>query len=593
MKRRLAIAALSVAVLVAAGGFVYSHPVRFGLYIAYARNALLTWSAPKGSTTTELNPAYRGTPAPSPVAAAANPADGEWPSYNRTLTSERYAPLAEINTSNVGRLKVLCTYDTKQYTSFENGPIVVEGALIGSTSSDIFSLDPATCAENWRTHEETESRFLSPIRGVAYTDGMLFRGSQDGQVLAYDFKTGKRIWKTTVTENSEVSIAAAPIAWDGLVFIGNSSGDTKGGKGHMFALDAKTGKVVWEFFLVPKTEGDRVIAPLGDSPLDTSTWNNPPGFPISGGGSWASTTLDPATGELYVPVGNPSPAYAIGVREGDNLYTGSIVVLDAKTGAYKRHFKLVQRDWHDWDVVSPPSLIKTAGGKKLLAEAPKDGYLYGIDLAKNTVNFRVPVTKIENIDAPFSVDAEVHFCPGVNGGAAWNGPAYDPQTNLILVGEIDWCTSVKMQTEQQIRDVPAGGFWTGMAPSNPFQILGIQDDGRGAWSGWVYAVDADSGVWKWRLKSNYPILSGMTPTAGGLAFFGDVCGDLYALDAATGEKLWGEDIGGAIGGGVIAYRAGGGEKIAVATGYTNPLWPTELATGQVVVLGLDGERNPP
>jgi alcohol dehydrogenase (cytochrome c) len=127
MKRRLAIAALIVAVLVAAGGFVYSHPVRFGLYIAYARNALLTWSAPKGSTTTELNPAYRGAPAPSPVAAAANPADGEWPSYNRTLTSERYAPLAEINTSNVGRLKVLCTYDTKQYTSFENGPIVVEG----------------------------------------------------------------------------------------------------------------------------------------------------------------------------------------------------------------------------------------------------------------------------------------------------------------------------------------------------------------------------------------------------------------------------------------------------------------------------------
>jgi outer membrane protein assembly factor BamB len=223
---------------------------------------------------------------------------------------------------------------------------------------------------------------------------------------------------------------------------------------------------------------------------------------------------------------------------GGNLYTGSIVVLDAKTGAYKRHFKLVQKDWHDWDVVSPPTLFRTAGGKKLLAEAPKDGYLYGIDLESNAVNLRVPVTKIENIDAPFSVDAEVHFCPGVNGGAAWNGPAYDPQTNLILVGEINWCTSVKMQTEQEIRDVPAGGFWTGMVADNPFQILGIQDDGRGAWSGWVYAVDADSGVWKWRLKSNYPILGGMTPTAGGLAFFGDVGGNFYALDAATGEKLW-------------------------------------------------------
>jgi alcohol dehydrogenase (cytochrome c) len=129
MRRRAAIAALIVAVLVAAGGFVYRHPVRFGLYISYARNALLTWSAPKGTTTTELNPAYKGaaTPPPSPLAAAANPADGEWPSYNRTLTSERYAPLGEINTTNVGRLKVLCTYDTKQYTSFEDGPIGSRG----------------------------------------------------------------------------------------------------------------------------------------------------------------------------------------------------------------------------------------------------------------------------------------------------------------------------------------------------------------------------------------------------------------------------------------------------------------------------------
>ena len=88
------------------------------------------------------------------------------------------------------------------------------------------------------------------------------------------------------------------------------------------------------------------------------------------------------------------------------------------------------------------------------------------------------------------------------------------------------------------------------------------------WAGWVYAADADTGVWKWRLKSNYPIVGGMTPTAGGLVFFGDVGGNFYALDAATGEKLWGQKIGGAIGGGVIAYKAGGGEKIAVTTGFT-------------------------
>ena len=149
----------------------------------------------------------------------------------------------------------------------------------------------------------------------------------------------------------------------------------------MYALDAKTGKIVWQFFLVPKTEGDIVRGPEGASPLDASTWNNIPGAPISGGGAWTSTTLDPATGLLYVPVGNPAPDFDNSVRQGDNLFTGSVVVLDAKTGAYKNHFQLVPRDWHDWDVSNPPALIKTMGGKRLMAVSPKDGHLYGYDLA--------------------------------------------------------------------------------------------------------------------------------------------------------------------------------------------------------------------
>ena len=247
-------------------------------------------------------------------------------------------------------------------------------------------------------------------------------------------------------------------------------------------------------------------------------------------------------------------------------------------------------DRHDWDVASPPSLIETAGGKKLMTEAPKDGYLYGVDLSEGAIAYRVPVTRFDNADAPFSDNAEVRFCPGASGGAEWNGPAYDPQTNLILIGEIDWCTTVKLQTESQLRDAHTGEVWFGMATTNPFHILGRQDDGRGSWAGWVYAVDADSGVWKWRLRSNYPIIGAMTPTGGGLAFFGDAGGNFYALDAATGDKLWGQKIGGAIGGGVIAYEAGGREKIAVATGFTGVAWPTEFATGKVVVLGLDGDR---
>ena len=146
---------------------------------------------------------------------------------------------------------------------------------------------------------------------------MLFRGTEDGRVLAYDFKTGKRLWETTIADVKKGEVVpAAPIAWEGLVFIGNAGGDFKGGKGRMYALEAKTGKIVWEFFLVPKSEGDAVRGPQGTSPLDNSTWKNVPGAPISGGGTWTSATLDPATGLLYVPVGNPAPDFDIGVARG-------------------------------------------------------------------------------------------------------------------------------------------------------------------------------------------------------------------------------------------------------------------------------------
>ena len=129
-----------------------------------------------------------------------------------------------------------------------------------------------------------------------------------------------------------------------------------------------------------------------------------------------------------------------------------------------------------------------------------------------------------------------------------------------------------------------GQPWAGIATLNPFWIFGRFDR---TWAGWVYAVDADTGVWKWRLKSNYPIVAGVTPTAGGVVFFGDMGGNFHALDSATGQKLWGQDLGGAIGGGVITYTAGGSQKVAVAAGFSMLAWPTKPVHAKVVVLGLD------
>jgi glucose dehydrogenase len=137
-------------------------------------------------------------------------------------------------------------------------------------------------------------------------------------------------------------------------------------------------------------------------------------------------------------VGTPGLILRLSCVKGRTFYSSSVVVLDAMTGVYKNHLKILRKDWHDWDVSSAPAIIKTAGGKRILSVAPKDGYLYGFDLDTNALLYRQPVTRMENEDAPFAVGKPIHFCPGSTGGAEWNDPAYDPQLNLIFIGEVEW-----------------------------------------------------------------------------------------------------------------------------------------------------------
>src|SRR5215831_13344712 len=179
---------------------------------------------------------------------------------------------------------------------------------------------------------------------------------------------------------------------------------------------------------------------------------------------------------------------------------------------------------YDWNVSGAPAIIKTAGGKKVLSVAPKDGHLYGFDLDTNALLYKLPVTRMENEDAPFVVGKPVHFCPGSVGGAEWNGPAYDPSLNFVFIGEVEWCTTVTLMPAEKIAAAASGKPWSGEASINPFNTWG-KGDPAFDWAGRIYAVDADTGAWKWRAKTNYPIQSGMTPTAGGIVFFGDMGGN--------------------------------------------------------------------
>jgi alcohol dehydrogenase (cytochrome c) len=587
VRRSAKIAVSALAVVVVGGLGVALSGLSPLTLLGVVLNSVRSAANAPGTLTLEVNQGFTASDTYRAGGESAAPADdGSWGSYNRTLTSERYSPLDAIDVRTVRDLKVLCTYDTRLRESFETGPLMVDGALIGTTAQDIFSLNPNNCRENWRTHEDYKVRTLGLNRGAAYFDGRLFRGTMDGRVLAYDFKTGARLWAAAIADpnNGEI-VDAAPIAWQGRVYAGVATG-FKGMKGRMYALSAATGAILWETYLVPKNDGDPNRGPAGAMPQSAAaTWKNAPDVPISGGGTWTSYTLDPATGRLYVPAANPSPDFVSRLREGDNLYTDSVVVLDANSGGYLDHFQIAPRDWHDWDVSNAPAVITTRGGRQLLSFAPKNGHLYGIDLATNGQLYRSAVTRVENIDAPLSTDRDTHFCPGAVGGGEWNGVAYDPQTNLIFTGETEWCTTVRLQSDSEVKAIANGSVWMGNIKTNPLDLAGKQDP-HSDWAGWLYATDADSGVWKWRIKTNYPIVSGITPTAGQLVLFGDMGGNFYAVDASNGRRLWSTTLAGAIGGGIITYNAAGSQKIAVAAGLTSILWPTQQATAQIVILGL-------
>jgi glucose dehydrogenase len=503
-----------------------------------------------------------------------------WPSYNRTLTSDRFSPLNTIDASNVANLKVACSLDTGETTAFQSGLIQVDGALFATTEHNTYSIDPDTCAVNWKAHEDFPDSYLGAQRGVTIADGRVFRGAANGYVYAYDQKTGARLWSTQISDQAKgETVPASPITWQGLVFIGNAGGDNRGVKGRMYALDAKTGKIVWEFYLVPKKTGDIERGPQAEGSAPANTWQNAPGVEITGGATWTSYSLDPSTGLLYIPGGNPAPDFAKGLRKGSNLYAGSVVVLGAKTGALRTHYSITPEDFHDYDVSSAPALFTTRNGTQIMALTPKDGFIYAFDRKTGKRLYRLPMTRQYNTSAPL-LETGTRFCPGTQGGSEWNGPAFDAAHDAVISGQVDWCSTVHMDADDKTMTVSAGQAWTGSSRDG----FG-KPDPQAQWAGWVTSIDATSGKQRWRFKTPNPVIGGVTPTAGNIVLFGDMGGNFFGLNSATGAVLFKTDLGGAVSGGLITYDTGKGQKVAVSTGMASKIWPTPKTTAKIYVLG--------
>jgi alcohol dehydrogenase (cytochrome c) len=334
-------------------------------------------------------------------------------------------------------------------------------------------------------------------------------------------------------------------------------------RGRVLAFDATTGKELWRFNTIP----------MGKE-IGAETWERPQTAKTGGGGVWGVMSLDISTGELFVPVGNPWPDIDAGYRPGNNLFTNSIVVLNAFTGNLRWWHQVAPADWKDLDLVAAPTLYRAQGAQDYLAIGGKDGYVTVVDRDSRTVVFRTPVTTVEDIyDKPSKEGTRM--CPGYAGGVEWNGAALDKINDALIVGAVDICFIVTL------------GDAVEYTPGNPEFGGTIEPDGPT--TGWITALDKLTGNIRWQHHTIAPVVAGITPTAGGVTLAGDLAGNFFVFDSATGNILHEMYLGGAMAGGLVTYEIDQEQYIAAAVGNISRNAFGDAGLPSVVVMKLSPE----
>lgn len=484
----------------------------------------------------------------APSEAELESADTEadnWLTYGKGYHGTRYSPLRAIAAANVAHLHPLCSVALGPQGSFEASPVAYRGVIYVTTTNGTFAIDGRTCAKIWEyDYDATDIEAGANNKGVAIGGGRAIRGTTDGHLIALDMKSGDLLWNRKIMDSSSgASAMAAPLIWHDLVFMGVAGGDV-GVTGQVAAYHVSDGTEAWSF------------TTLAQQAEQTH----------GGGGVWTYFTLDPKSGTIYVPVGNPGPDFDSSVRPGANLFTTGIVALDAATGKLRWSYQTQPNDDHDWDATGT-SEFTPAGGRAELAATSKDGLLHLLDLASGKLLTKTPTTTIANATAPITTKG-THYCPGVTGGSEWNGAAWYPPAKLIYVNAADWCVTVKLSKLPSITNIASGAAKAEKGVAAFGGGIPVPDPITSAY-GWTTAVDATNGAVRWHRKMATPMIAALTPTAGGIVLTGDLNGNLLALDAVSGKRLYRYDTKNAIGGGIITYATGGKQYVAAAAGNTS------------------------
>ena len=520
-----------------------------------------------------------------------------WPVTGGDAGNTRYSASKQITAANVGKLSVEWALQLGTLRSQESTPILIGDTLYVTSSfgpKNTYAVNAKTGEVKWTYQPEIPKGIDQYAccdvnnRGVAYNDGKIFLGRLDANIVALDAKTGKELWKTPIIDYTGGSvITSPPVVTKNLVITGYGGGEY-GVRGSIVALDQTTGKEVWRTYTVP----------MGNEP-GADTWKGDSGK-NGGGVAWNVGSYDPKLNLVYYGTSNPSP-WSAAVRGNDssdigkftNLYTASVLALNADTGKITWHYQFTPHDAWDYDGVNELVFADLPfDGKKtpVLMQANRNGFFYVLDRATGKllsakqyvsgVNWAtgvdmktgMPIETAGNLKRPGMKRNAKDICPNLLGAKNWMPMSYDAATGLVVMPTLNLC----MDLEGIEPEYKRGAFYLGVN-------FDLGKAGAGGYMGGVKAWDPVKGQEVWFNKDELPWAGGVLTTAGGLVFHGDVKGWFKALDAKTGKTLWKFNAGSGISAAPMTYTLDGKQYVAVVSGRTQSIPAFLGAIGEKVV----------